>query len=127
AREPDLDHASAQVRRHAVPHRLLESGELLQAEAPQQLERAAPVRGGLGDVLLDVGGLAPHERNLPKGASHSPSVVAGGLGVTSRTTRLTCGISFTIRDETSSTRSYGSRAQSAVIASSEVTARITTG
>jgi len=58
---------------------------------------------------------------------YSHSIVAGGFDVTSSTTRLTPGISFTIRAEIVSTRSYGSRAQSAVIASSLVTARITTG
>src|SRR3954464_4382429 len=58
---------------------------------------------------------------------YSHSMVAGGFDVTSSTTRLTPGISFTIRAEIVSTRSYGSRAQSAVIASSLVTARITIG
>src|SRR6185437_13481128 len=47
--------------------------------------------------------------------------------VMSSTTRFTAGTSFTIRDEIVSSRSYGSRAQSAVIASSLVTARTTTG
>ena len=36
---------------------------------------------------------------------YSHSMVAGGFDVTSRTTRFTAGISFTIRDETSSIRS----------------------
>src|SRR5262249_26422733 len=58
---------------------------------------------------------------------YSHSIVAGGVDVTSRPTRLTPGISFTMRAEIVSTRSYGSRAQSAVIASSLVTARITIG
>ena len=58
---------------------------------------------------------------------YSHSIVAGGFEVTSRTTRFTAGISLMIRDETSSIRSYGSRAQSAVIASSDVTARIAIG
>src|SRR5215470_1926779 len=60
-------------------------------------------------------------------AGYSHSIVAGGFEVTSSTTRLTPGISFTILAEIVSTRSYGSRAQSAVIASSLVTARITIG
>src|SRR5919197_171294 len=50
-------------------------------------------------------------------AGYSHSIVAGGFDVTSRTTRFTPGISLTIRAETVSTSSYGSRAQSAVIAS----------
>src|SRR5262249_12198880 len=58
---------------------------------------------------------------------YSHSIVAGGFDVTSSTTRFTPGISFTIRAEIASTRSYGSRAQSAVIASSLVTARIAIG
>jgi hypothetical protein len=53
--------------------------------------------------------------------------VAGGLELMSRATRLTPGISLMIRLEIVSSRSYGSRAQSAVIASSDVTARITIG
>ncbi len=68
-------------------------------------------------------------RRLRTGASdrYSHSIVAGGFDVTSSTTRFTAGISLMIRDETSSIRSYGSRAQSAVIASSDVTARIAIG
>ena len=58
---------------------------------------------------------------------YSHSIVAGGFDVTSRTTRFTAGISFTMRDEIVSIRSYGNRAQSAVIASSLVTARSTIG
>ena len=62
-----------------------------------------------------------------RGRGYSHSIVAGGFEVTSSTTRFTAGISLMIREETSSIRSYGSRAQSAVIASSEVTARIAIG
>ena len=60
----------------------------------------------------------------PPGYSHS--IVPGGFDVMSSVTRLTCAISLIIREATLSSRSYGSRAQSAVIASSEVTALITT-
>jgi hypothetical protein len=59
--------------------------------------------------------------------AHSHSIVDGGFDVMSSTTRFTAGTSLTIRDEIVSSRSYGSRAQSAVIASSLVTARTTTG
>src|SRR5215471_4240553 len=59
--------------------------------------------------------------------TYSHSIVAGGFDVTSSTTRFSPGISFTMRAEIVSTRSYGSLAQSAVIASSLVTARITIG
>jgi len=65
------------------------------------------------------------ELGRPRAYSHS--IVAGGLEEMSRATRLTSRISLMIRFETRSSRSYGSRAQSAVIASSEVTARITIG
>jgi len=58
---------------------------------------------------------------------HSHSMVPGGLLVTSRATRLTPGTSPTMRDAMRSTTSPGSRAQSAVMASSLVTARITMG
>src|SRR5215218_3348906 len=58
---------------------------------------------------------------------YSHSIVAGGFEEMSSATRLTSRISLIMRLETRSRRSYGSRAQSAVIASSEVTARITIG
>jgi hypothetical protein len=45
----------------------------------------------------------------------------------STVTRLTSGTSLVIRVEIVSRTSYGSRAQSAVMASSEVTGRSTTG
>src|SRR4029453_9931699 len=50
------------------------------------------------------------------GLGYSPSIGGGGFDVMSYTTRLTAGISFTMRPETVSRRSCGSRAQSAVIA-----------
>ena len=58
---------------------------------------------------------------------YSHSMVAGGLLVTSSTTRLTSGTSLVIRVEIRASTSSGSRAQSAVIASSLVTGRSTTG
>ena len=70
---------------------------------------------------------APELRDGLAAFLYSHSIVAGGFEVTSSATRFTPGISFTIRPEITSSRSYGSRAQSAVIASSEVTARITIG
>ena len=63
------------------------------------------------------------------GSSHgvySHSIVPGGLDVMSSTTRLTSRTSLIMREAICSSRSYGSLAQSAVIASSEVTARIAT-
>src|SRR5262249_18405367 len=66
-------------------------------------------------------------RQTTKLGGYSHSIVAGGFDVTSRTTRFTPAISFTIRPEIVSIKSYGSRAQSAVMASSEMTARITIG
>ena len=58
---------------------------------------------------------------------HSHSMVPGGLLVMSYATRLTPGTSLMIRDAMRSSTSCGSRAQSAVIASSDVTARTTIG
>ena len=71
-------------------------------------------------------------RSLPGGlrplvARYSHSIVPGGLDVTSSVTRLISLTSFVIRVEIFSSTSYGRRAQSAVIASSEVTGRRTTG
>jgi len=63
----------------------------------------------------------------PFGLDHSHSMVAGGLLVTSRTTRLTWGTSLVTRVEIRARTSAGSRAQSAVIASSLVTGRRTSG
>lgn len=55
---------------------------------------------------------------------YSHSIVDGGLEVMSYTTRLTPFTSLQIRVEIFSNTSYGIRAQSAVIPSIEVTARI---
>lgn len=57
---------------------------------------------------------------------YSHSILAGGLVVTSSTTRFTCGTSLTILAEIVRTTSYGMRAQSAVMKSSVVTARMAT-
>jgi hypothetical protein len=56
-------------------------------------------------------------------AAYSHSIVPGGLEVTSYTTRLTPFTSFTIRLEVFFSTSWGSGTQSAVIPSSECTAR----
>src|SRR5579859_1267264 len=58
---------------------------------------------------------------------YSHSMVAGGLLVMSRTTRFTSGTSLVTRVEMRASTSAGSRAQSAVMASSLVTGRSTTG
>src|SRR6476646_11076624 len=55
---------------------------------------------------------------------HSHSIVAGGFDEMSYTTRFTPETSLTIRLEIFARTSYGSFAQSAVIPSSDVTARI---
>jgi predicted nucleic acid-binding Zn-ribbon protein len=78
---------------------------------------------------------APGRLRLPRGRAsgrararaYSHSIVPGGLLVTSRTTRFTSGTSLVIRVEIRASTSCGSRAQSAVIASSLVTGRSTTG
>ena len=58
---------------------------------------------------------------------YSHSMVPGGLLVTSSTTRLTPSTSLVIRLEILASRSYGSRDQSAVMASSLDTGRSTIG
>ncbi len=58
--------------------------------------------------------------------AYSHSIVAGGLEVTSYTIRLTFSTSLTIRTEIFSSTSQGMRAQSAVMPSMDVTARIPT-
>src|SRR4051812_13646749 len=68
----------------------------------------------------------PHPRpQHTQGYSHS--MVPGGFDVTSSTTRFTPGTSFVIRLETRARTSYGTRVQSAVIASSDDTGRRTIG
>ncbi len=57
---------------------------------------------------------------------YSHSIVAGGFDVTSYTIRLTLSTSLTIRTEIFSSTSQGIRAQSAVMPSIDVTARIPT-
>src|SRR5205823_10091468 len=57
--------------------------------------------------------------NAPGRYSHS--IVPGGFDVRSSATRFTAGISLMTRLEIVSSRSYGRRAQSAVMASSDVT------
>jgi hypothetical protein len=61
-----------------------------------------------------------------RGCRYSHSMVPGGLDVMSSTTRLTSRSSPIMRAAICSSKSYGRRAQSAVIASSLVTARMTT-
>ena len=58
---------------------------------------------------------------------YSHSMVPGGLDVTSKATRLTSRTSLVMRVEIRASTSYGTRLQSAVIASSEDTGRKTTG
>ena len=66
----------------------------------------------------------PRAATYHKDAHHSHSMVAGGLEVMSYTTRFTPETTFTMRLEMRASTSKGMRAQSAVIASSLVTARI---
>ena len=70
-------------------------------------------RGGVGESYSPA--------KAKRSERHSHSMVPGGLLVTSNTTRLTPGTSLTMRFEIRASTSYGRRAQSAVIASSDVT------
>jgi len=77
---------------------------------------------------LDLAAEPRHRRWQPAQSHHySHSMVPGGLLVTSSTTRLTSGTSLVIRVEIRASTSYGTRVQSAVIASSEETGRTTIG
>jgi len=68
-----------------------------------------------------------HETNsISKSSTYSHSIVDGGFDVTSYRTRLTFWTSLTIRTEIFSSTSHGMRAQSDVIPSIDVTARIPT-
>jgi len=70
----------------------------------------------------------PHSRRpYSTRDAYSHSMVPGGLLVTSSTTRFTSGTSLVIRVEMRSNVSYGTRVQSAVIASSLDTGRSTIG
>ena len=87
---------------------------------------ARGARASTGSTSSTRGAGGAHRLRRPL-AGYSHSIVAGGFELMSSATRLTPGISLMIRLEIVSSRSYGRRAQSAVIASSEVTARITIG
>src|SRR5215471_8440807 len=111
----------------AIPRRLADEDDS-RAAAPGEVGTEAVTQQRRVRVLVvgmpDLGVGQPLDEIRRR---YSHSIVAGGFEVTSSTTRLTPGISFTTRAAIVSTRSYGSRAQSAVIASSLVTARITIG
>src|SRR5271165_1280925 len=66
----------------------------------------------------------PGARSQEPGAFYSHSIVPGGLDVTSYTTRFTPFTSFTMRVEMVFSTSCGRGTQSAVMPSSELTARI---
>ncbi len=70
---------------------------------------------------------SPLARRSSELVAHSHSMVPGGLLVTSSTTRLTSVTSLVMRVEILASTSYGTRVQSAVIASSEDTGRSTMG
>src|SRR5690606_38502434 len=90
---------------------------------------AAQPRGGPGHLAggQGHGGARPPAPASRLHGPHSHSIVPGGLLVTSRTTRLISGTSLVIREEIRASTSYGTRAQSAVMASSLDTGRSTMG
>src|SRR4051794_37211941 len=91
------------------------------ATAPRHPRRTAPESGARVRRPSQASG---HRR---AGIAYSHSMVPGGLLVTSTATRLIARTSLVIRVEIVSMTSYGNRAQSAVMASSDVTGRSTTG
>ena len=86
---------------------------------PPPSERSAQLNRGPPTVAAASAGGQP--------ARYSHSMVAGGFEVASSTTRFTPATSLVIRVEIRANTSYGSRVQSAVIASSEETGRSTIG
>jgi len=78
-------------------------------------------------ALLPLGIMEREHRSLLRRLLYSHSMVPGGLLVTSSTTRFTSRTSFVMRVEMRAITSYGSRDQSAVIASSLDTGRSTIG
>src|SRR3954454_5453085 len=81
-----------------------------------------------GHAVLRTDG--PHRGQQIRGVIrqvYSHSMVPGGLDVTSRTTRFTSRTSLVMRVEIFSSTSYGTRVQSAVMASSDDTGRRTIG
>ena len=97
-----------------------------QARAHRRRCRTSPGPLGPGGVSGHPARALRKEFREPTGG-YSHSMVPGGLLVMSSTTRLTSGTSLVIRVEIRASRSPGSRAQSAVMASSLVTGRSTTG
>jgi len=112
-----LDQRARQGRRHR-PRQRRRPGRA----RPGPVRRPDPDRCCHGRVDLD-----RRSGCLPRLTSYSHSMVPGGLLVMSTVTRLISRTSLVIRVEIRSSTSYGTRAQSAVIASSEVTGRSTTG
>ena len=117
-----------------VDLRGVEEGHAMVDCLAQEVDHRRPVGRGT-ERLADPHAAQPDRRDLQPGAAQCPlfhdgyshSMVPGGLLVTSRVTRLISLTSLVMRVEMRSRTSYGSRAQSAVMASSEVTGRITTG
>jgi hypothetical protein len=91
--------------------------------SPSRLAHSGSKVTQLQSTTVDGG---PHNRRSGL-VAYSHSMVPGGLLVTSSTTRFTSGTSLVIRVEILASTSYGTRVQSAVIASSEETGRSTTG
>src|SRR5204862_8112287 len=104
--------------------------ELLRAEPVCEAARVELDELGAQDVAVEGVRALPvgdGDHDVVECGRYSHSIVEGGFDEMSSATRFTPGISLMIRLEIVSSRLYGSRAQSAVIASSLVTARITIG
>ena len=101
------------------------NGRFRGANFPYRRTDTGPFMTARLTASLTLAVLSP--RALPGRTHYSHSMVPGGLEVTSRTTRLTSRTSLVMRVEIFARTSYGSRVQSAVIASSLDTGRSTTG
>lgn len=114
----------AAILAHSVQSNVRPGVDTLHRAAPSGLTTNAETPGRTRMVHPGVSGLA-ERRERRKAYSHS--MVPGGFDVTSSTTRLTSGTWLVILFEMRASTSYGTRVQSAVIASSEDTGRSTMG
>ncbi len=96
---------------------------LIRSDLPLNLPRTAFRKAAFRSVPAEKKTRKHFSGNLRAFCYYSHSMVAGGLEVMSYTMRLACFTSLTMRVLIFSRTSYGMRAQSAVMASTLVTAR----
>ena len=113
--------AAGVVEGHCPEHvPVVGDGHGLHAEADALVDQLVEATGPVEEAAVLGVQVEVDEVRL---SAHSHSIVDGGLLLTSYTTRLMPRTSFTIRLDIRATRSYGRRTQSAVMPSSDSTAR----